>query len=83
MNTADVFQSEPGNLQKKFALSLDVHEIGELGYEVSCPLAYTLTLTSLSPQTLVVALQWGVGGGGWSSSAADWPHVTLAVAFSA
>ena len=28
------FQSEPGNLQKKFNLSLDVHEVGELGYEV-------------------------------------------------
>ena len=28
-------QSESDNLQKKFNLSLDVHEVGELGYEVS------------------------------------------------
>ncbi len=30
------FQSEPGNLQKKFSLTLDAHDVGELGYEVIC-----------------------------------------------
>ncbi len=29
------FQSEPGNLQKKFSLTLDAHDVGELGYEVT------------------------------------------------
>ncbi len=30
-----VLQSEEVNLQDKFKLSMDVHEVGELGYEVS------------------------------------------------